>query len=435
MLYTDISTYRDLYFLCLVEIGVKSNSVDNFYIEGYYLATFYCRSHKHCGGVAIWVKSSIISEPVNLNHFCIEQIFEVCALSVSFGQNKYIILNCYRSPSADVDIFMDRLTDVLQFLYKPYINIIVCGDFNLDSLKNATHISLYNLLSCYHCRPLVGWPTRVTATTSTIIDQVFINFDSNGCCCVLDNNISDHRTILIELDLNITTNNNKTSFNRSFSGENIKTFRHYLEAEDWLQVFSSSDFQQAFQSFYSSLLYYFEISFPKRRRFVKPDKKNWINNDVIKSSIYLKDLFVMKNNYPELVPAYEQAKRKHSDLVKSTKKGFYRERIMSSSDNTKYLWKVVSEITHKNTSKGICSITVDNKTIKDPNEIAKAFNNFFVAAPLDLIREIKKSCNPLSNTGIYWNEKTLFLKPYTEDELLNLINRKFKNVTICLRLF
>nr|CAI5845572.1 unnamed protein product [Callosobruchus analis] len=95
---------------------------------------------------------------------------------------------------------MDRLTDVLQFLYRPYINIIVCGDFNLDSSKNTTHISLYNLLSSYHCRPLVGWPTRVTATTSTIIVQVFINFDSNGCCCVLDNNISDHRTILIELD-------------------------------------------------------------------------------------------------------------------------------------------------------------------------------------------------------------------------------------------
>nr|CAH7733477.1 unnamed protein product [Callosobruchus chinensis] len=95
---------------------------------------------------------------------------------------------------------MDRLTDVLQFLYKPYINIIVCGDFNLDSLKNATHISLYNLLSCYHCRPLVGWPTRVTATTSTIIDQVFINFDSNGCCCVLDNNISNNQ-IMIKLHL------------------------------------------------------------------------------------------------------------------------------------------------------------------------------------------------------------------------------------------
>nr|CAI5859660.1 unnamed protein product [Callosobruchus analis] len=217
---------------------------------------------------------------------------------------------------------MDRLTDVLQFLYRPYINIIVCGDFNLDSSKNTTHISLYNLLSCYHCRPLVGWPTRVTATTSTIIDQAFINFDSNGCCCVLDNNISDHRTILIELDLNMTTNNNKTSFKRSFSDENIKTFRHYLEAEDWLQVFSSSNFQQAFQSFYSSVLYYFEISFPKRKSFVKRDKKNWINNDVIRSSRYLKDLFVMKNNYPELVPAYEQAKRKHSHLVKRSKKVF-----------------------------------------------------------------------------------------------------------------
>nr|CAI5826163.1 unnamed protein product [Callosobruchus analis] len=65
-----------------VETGVKSNSVDNFYIEGYYLATFYCRPHKHCGGVAIWVKSFIISEPVNLNHFCIEQSFEVCAFFI-----------------------------------------------------------------------------------------------------------------------------------------------------------------------------------------------------------------------------------------------------------------------------------------------------------------------------------------------------------------
>nr|CAI5866709.1 unnamed protein product [Callosobruchus analis] len=182
-----------------------------------------------------------------------------------------------------------------------------CGGVTMWVKSSIICISVLNrVLKCVLYLPLVGWRTRVSSTTFTIIDQVFINFHSNGCCCVLDN-ISDHRTIFIELDLNITTNNNKTSFNRTFS-----------EADDWLQIFSSSDFQQEFQSFYSSLLYYFGISFLKRKSFAKPDKKNWINNAVIKSSRYL-DIFVMKNNYPELVPAYEQVKRKHSGLVKRTK--------------------------------------------------------------------------------------------------------------------
>lgn len=226
ILLTEIWNYKNLKFLCLVEIGVKEDNLKNLNMTGFSLKSFYCRPNKHCGGVAIWARDGIIVKPLDLSSFCIEQHFEVCAISYVYNKRDNLLLNCYRSPSGDINVFFNKISEILNYLYKPHINLIICGDFNFDLYKNINFKSMCYIMSCFNCCPVVSWPTRVTNNSCTLIDQIFINFNNSGTCYVLDNEISDHRIVFLELDIfsdkNISAN--KFEIRRSYNEINMLNF-------------------------------------------------------------------------------------------------------------------------------------------------------------------------------------------------------------------
>lgn len=52
------------------------------------------------------------------------------------------------------------------------------GDFNVDLLKIDTHsetCDFYELMSTFGFKPLIMQPSRVTSTTATVIDNIFVN--------------------------------------------------------------------------------------------------------------------------------------------------------------------------------------------------------------------------------------------------------------------
>lgn len=56
-------------------------------------------------------------------------------------------------------------------------------------------------------------------------------------------------------------------------------------------MYSASNFEAKFNTFYKHFLYYFNQSFPYQKYRPKSKTKCWVNADVIRSSGYLKDLF------------------------------------------------------------------------------------------------------------------------------------------------
>ena len=82
-------------------------------------------------------------------------------------------------------------------------NYIIVGDFNIDLLKYnlVTPVTDYvNSLHSMGCNVSVDLPTRVTCNSSTCIDHVYSNFDSD----TLDNNVlvsdvSDHYSTLTKV--------------------------------------------------------------------------------------------------------------------------------------------------------------------------------------------------------------------------------------------
>ena len=71
------------------------------------------------------------------------------------------------------------------------------GDFNIDLLKSDNDTptnDFINMMSSYHFQPTILHPTRISDTSSTLIDNVYINnaMDSNICSGNILSLISDH---------------------------------------------------------------------------------------------------------------------------------------------------------------------------------------------------------------------------------------------------
>ena len=89
-------------------------------------------------------------------------------------------MSCIYRHHSPVTSFLDKyLINTLDKLTKqPNKLCALMGDFNIDLAKYSSHAetSEFNdLLSSHGYRPLILQPTRVTSTSATLIDNIFIN--------------------------------------------------------------------------------------------------------------------------------------------------------------------------------------------------------------------------------------------------------------------
>ena len=126
----------------------------------------------------------------------------LCLDKNTTGHTKNVILGVmYRPPNQDVELFvnilkltMDKITHENKICY-------LMGDFNLDLFYHDTHSSTGEFLNTFLSSafvPLINLPTRVTANTCTLIDNIFCNHYQqlgNPDQGVFISSISDHYPI------------------------------------------------------------------------------------------------------------------------------------------------------------------------------------------------------------------------------------------------
>ena len=121
-------------------------------------------------------------------------------IELRYKNNVLLICNVYRPPSATVSFWDDFNTSVEKALDENH-NLVIVGDINENQLSNKSnkfkHILLLNNL-----KNIITVPTRVTATTSTLIDPIAISnnldFYDSGVLNI-PSEISDHRSTFVHL--------------------------------------------------------------------------------------------------------------------------------------------------------------------------------------------------------------------------------------------
>nr|CAI5861730.1 unnamed protein product [Callosobruchus analis] len=322
---------------------------------------------------------------------------------------------------------------MLDSIYKQGINIVLCGDFNIDSYsQNRENKNFCNILSAFNLKGRVFWPTRIGRTSVTTLDQIFMNSVHGGHSIAIDNTISDHRTVLFELNVSDCQKNKPfCTMKRIYSENAINQFCTDICNENWSALYNMSDVDSAFSYFHRIFSYHFEINFPLCRYRTLPKSNNtWINYEVKKSSEQLKDFYLVAKFCPEYNQRYREMKSKHKKLITETKRNFYQDRILSSSNITKATWDVISDITKVGKQRQNISLKDNNIPTNDPETIVKKFNKHFKDIPMSIISNMSKNHNQFDYVHIFRkSEQKMWLYPFTEEEFFTLISQKLKNKT------
>ena len=179
------------------------------------------------------------------------------------------------------------------------MNVFLAGDFNIDILKCNTHSptnDFVNTLTARSFLPTINVPTRVSDSSSTLIDNIFARVDKHTLnAAVICSDISDHYPILTNAKINTVprVKRNTVCKKRIFSPDSINKFNADLQSPDlWHEVIETAEYSKetnkamdCFTTIYSSL---FNHHFPEKR-FVtsrrNTPRHDWMSKGLVKCCI------------------------------------------------------------------------------------------------------------------------------------------------------
>lgn len=157
--------------------------------------TFYInRTCSRGGGVCILVKEGFNCELIE--EFCVvKNDYEFLCVKV----NGMILAVCYRPPSGVIPPFLDFLELFLDFVGRNRFDVILGGDLNINMIgHNSTQTKLDLLLTSSGLSNVINLPTRITQTSSSLIDLFITNLSPDKLRSgVIAAEISDHLPIFV----------------------------------------------------------------------------------------------------------------------------------------------------------------------------------------------------------------------------------------------
>lgn len=159
---------------------MKAPEIERLNINNYIVSNNYSREVHEKGGVMILNREGFTGKRVVLPEALVTELleekqFEFCATLYVLSNFKFMVVGLYRTPDSNTEIFIDKLSVLIDYLYKKCDRIIWAGDININVLrKYKDHDMLKNALRRHDMRYLVQFPTRVTERSETAIDNFLI---------------------------------------------------------------------------------------------------------------------------------------------------------------------------------------------------------------------------------------------------------------------
>ena len=334
----------------------------------------------------IFTKKDITFQSNTLNHLCKEKSIKICAIKLHFKSLTLIIFCIYRAPTGNVDLFLATLNNILKQFLLPKVTYIVCGDLNINLLKKSHDTSNFlSLMDSYNLTQVVDFPTRITITSETLIDTVFIDasiYDKTQIQPVI-NGTSDHDAqFLCLLKSNVTLQQKKFPKKikiRLINEQNLKWFNLLLQEENWEQAYTASHVNEIFNKFHDTLLRNYEASFPKIYSNSNSKEKTWITKVIQISCAKKSELFRRcrdNTNNLQFKKHYKIYCKILKQVINEAKKQSFHKQIAASTNKIKTAWKIVKENSGNTCPEGsITKIKYGGTLLDNPKEIANSLIN------------------------------------------------------------
>jgi hypothetical protein len=217
------------------------------------------------------------------------------------------------------------------------MDLIICGDFNINFSNNTTHKHLrISLLSTYDLYSTVEFPTRICNNSISSIDSIFINTVkySNFTYYALVNCMSDHDAQIIVLhDIAVLNDNNYFYLTRKINKPLVFDFNYKLTYEAWENVFSNDLANLNFNNFLNTYLRIFYFSFHIRMLHYTSHTKAWLTQGIKISCVHKRKPFFISRNSNDctIKNYYKKYCKVLTDMIKLAKKIHYNNLLVKSS--------------------------------------------------------------------------------------------------------
>ena len=326
-----------------------------------------------------------------------------------------IVGNIYRAPSANINEFNNILKTILETISKDIFlskaeEVVLMGDYNINLIQYENHpqtLRYLDTLLTNNFMPHITLPSRITNTSSTLIDHIHSNSKQGSFISgIIYSCISDHMPIF---NIGHTSKVGKPSKKekiqiRKFGPRNKTLFKDKLGEKDWSNVINDNNPRTAFKTFSDTINCDFEECFPLLN--VTPRKDlNPINKFMTKALLVSRKnrnklaAKKLKNPSQENISKYKIYNSKYRSLIRKAKINYYKEKFADNVKNIKQTWSFIKEILGtKNSSFNIPeTFTVEGKVFSGATEIAEGFNGFFSTVGPNLSSLIPDSGDDFEN--------------------------------------
>ena len=254
-------------------------------IPGYILHSV-CQKQSKGGGVSLLLRHGVRCWwRKDLEEFCEKESEHIFVEITSKCGKKMVVGSSYRAPNTNPDRFKNHLIDVIKSVQSRRSDkeIILCMDHNMDLLKShqrePTREFIHSLLDL-NIFPTITRPTRITQTSATLIDNVFVSskLHHSFASCIIISDISDHLPTLTLLKQTKLTDARPLEFeSRNLNENKIHELNTNLTEIDWNGHLTSNDVSENFNRLHAVIKNTLDAKAPKRtvciskkRKFTEP---------------------------------------------------------------------------------------------------------------------------------------------------------------------
>ena len=405
--------------ICLQETWLSDHhDTSLLQLDGYNFLHKPCKASTH-GGTGIYLEKSIeyVVLDIESRESCWDGIFIEVHLNLNNTslKKKVVVGNIYRPPRETIDYhkkFNEEIDEIISMLSSQNCEIILTGDFNINLLQanEKEHIDgfLEDVLLSNGLLPKITLPTRLSESSSTLIDNCFVKISDNfskTTAGILRQKISDHQPYFVVFDY-LTLKKHKSKYVKTFrsTDSDWENFRNDFNATCSLNDFNISNNCDPNEN-YNLLARCIKNSIDKcmpckwvKFNKHKHKKSNWITQGIIRSISFRDRLYQRLRSTSSDSPLYNTLKtnlKTYNKILKQSirraKANYYNSCFLRYKQDMKNTWSTIKEIINKKPEKKDYpdKFILDNHEITTPQEIADEFNKYFVEIGPTLAGKIK----------------------------------------------
>lgn len=428
-------------YLCVTEHWLRENECEYLSIEGFTLASAFCRkSYKH-GGTLIFCKDNLkfkVSHALNI--LSQEKHCEITAIESQEVNLKHFIVCIYRSPTGDFKVFIEIMTKLLNYMTTKQVYITISGDFNTNfNSTGPNRDELLELFDAFGLHKTIDEPTRVSKHSSSCIDNIFTNIANIRATSNVNLNIADHHAQTLTWDIPTPpTQIGDREPKRSFKENNCENFTSLISQANWDKVYARSEVNDMFEEFMAVFNEYFNIAFPLVKQETAPKNKGqsrtyqtWYTPELRKLGENLKAAHSYSKQSDLGEKLHQHMKQEYVNELDKAKRNYNEKKIRNAKNKSKASWSIISSNVNSNkiNDRKDTQVKLHGVTLK-PLEAAESFNNHFSTSADDLIASKSKSrcAAQEQNTDLKkLTNKVIFLRPFQGKEyfeILDVISKK-----------